>query len=298
MASLAIIIPYYKLSLFEATLTTLANQTNTNFNVYIGDDASPEDPTTMISSFSDRLNMTYVRFDTNLGGTSLVKQWERCIALKQDEPWMTILGDDDYYSPNVVARFYEELEVFEAKSHVVRFATQTKFVEDKTITIPYTHPIWETAVDSYYRKFKGKTRSSLSEYFFKSSVYLKHGFTAYPLAWYSDDKAWLDFTEGLPIYTINDAAIIISVSKISLTGMKNNRLDKLKAQQLFLKSLIINPNYNLDKVKRFDFVRAFEAVSKTLGIFTFKEQRLVMHQFFMYFGWLSLLKFIKRQWFF
>ena len=67
---------------------------------------------------------------------------------------------------------------------------------------------------------------------------------------------------------------------------------------LFLKSLIINPNYNLDKVKRFDFVRAFEAVSKTLGIFTFKEQRLVMHQFFMYFGWLSLLKFIKRQWFF
>jgi len=294
MTALAIIIPYYKLSWFEDTLTALANQTNTNFNVYVGDDASPEDPSAIIRSFSDRLNITYVRFDTNLGGTSLVKQWERCIALKQDEPWMTILGDDDYYSPNVVGCFYEQMEVFETKSHVVRFATQTKYIEDKTITTAFTHPVWETALDSYYRKFKGKTRSSLSEYFFKSSVYLKHGFTAYPLAWHSDDRAWLDFSAGLPIYTINDATIVIAVSKQSLTGKQGNRHDKFMAQQLFLKSLIIKKSYDLDRVKRFDFLRAFEAVSKTLGAFRVKEQFFVGWQFFIHFGWLSLMKFIKR----
>ena len=291
---IAIIIPYYKLESFENLLKSLITQTNKNFNVYIGDDASPEDPSAIIRSFSDRLNITYVRFDKNLGSTSLVKQWERCIALKQDEPWMTILGDDDYYEPNVVACFYDQLEVFETKSHVVRFATQTKYIEDRTITTAFTHPIWETAVDSYYRKFKGKTRSSLSEYFFKSNVYLKYGFTDYPLAWYSDDKAWLDFSDGLPIYTINDATIVIAVSKQSLTGKKDNREDKLKAQQLFLKSLISQRNYDLDKVKRFDFVRAFEAVSKSLGVFRVKEQFFVGWHFFIHFGWLSLIKFIKR----
>lgn len=39
---LAIIIPYYKLRFFEATLESLANQTDKRFKVYIGDDASPE----------------------------------------------------------------------------------------------------------------------------------------------------------------------------------------------------------------------------------------------------------------
>lgn len=40
---LAIIIPYYKFTFFEATLQSLANQTDQRFKVYIGDDASLED---------------------------------------------------------------------------------------------------------------------------------------------------------------------------------------------------------------------------------------------------------------
>ena len=41
---LAIIIPYFKLLFFEETLQSLAIQTDKRFKVYIGDDASPEDP--------------------------------------------------------------------------------------------------------------------------------------------------------------------------------------------------------------------------------------------------------------
>lgn len=40
---LAIVIPYYKLTFFEETLQSLANQSDKRFKVYIGDDASPED---------------------------------------------------------------------------------------------------------------------------------------------------------------------------------------------------------------------------------------------------------------
>ena len=41
---LAIVIPYYKLTFFEATLQSLADQTDKRFMVYIGDDASLESP--------------------------------------------------------------------------------------------------------------------------------------------------------------------------------------------------------------------------------------------------------------
>lgn len=48
---LAIIIPYYKLIFFEATLQSLVNQTDQRFRVYIGDDASPEDCTFLLGKY-------------------------------------------------------------------------------------------------------------------------------------------------------------------------------------------------------------------------------------------------------
>ncbi len=48
---LAIVIPYYKLTFLEATLLSLANQTDQRFKVYIGDDASPEDCTPLLEKY-------------------------------------------------------------------------------------------------------------------------------------------------------------------------------------------------------------------------------------------------------
>ena len=38
---LAVVIPYYKIDYFEETLISLKNQTNRNFNIYVGNDCSP-----------------------------------------------------------------------------------------------------------------------------------------------------------------------------------------------------------------------------------------------------------------
>lgn len=95
---LAIVIPYYKIPFFEETLRSLANQTDKRFTVYIGDDASPDDPTELLQQFSDQFSWQYHRFETNMGGTSLVRQWDRCTDLINDEEWLMILGDDDVLS--------------------------------------------------------------------------------------------------------------------------------------------------------------------------------------------------------
>ena len=90
---LAIVIPYYKLTFFEATLQSLADQTDKRFMVYIGDDASLESPDDLLEKYQQKFDFEYYRFEENLGGTSLVKQWERCIAMTKDEEWVMILGD-------------------------------------------------------------------------------------------------------------------------------------------------------------------------------------------------------------
>ena len=56
---LAIVIPYFKLAFFEETLQSLAIQTDKRFKVYIGDDASPENPTSLISRYKGQFEFIY-----------------------------------------------------------------------------------------------------------------------------------------------------------------------------------------------------------------------------------------------
>jgi hypothetical protein len=49
----------------------------------------------------------YHRFEQNLGGISLVQQWERCIALSGRRTVDNDFGDDDVLGKNVVKSFYE-----------------------------------------------------------------------------------------------------------------------------------------------------------------------------------------------
>ena len=189
---LAIIIPYYKLAFFEATLQSLVAQTCQDFKVYIGDDASPEDPKVLLEQFQGKFDFLYHRFEENLGSTSLTQQWERCIALSDNEPWLMILGDDDVLGENVVEEFYRNLpEIEEIGCNVVRFATQKLNEFGECISEIYLHPKVEKASDFFLRK----TRSSLSEYIFRKVNVVKIGFRDFALGWYSDVMAVLEFSD-------------------------------------------------------------------------------------------------------
>lgn len=224
---LAIVLPYYKFTFFEETLQSLASQTDKRFKVYIGDDASIENPNVLLAKFQRKFDFVYHRFETNLGGTSLTQQWERCIALSEKEHWLMILGDDDVLGKNVVAEFYKNLpEIEEIGSNVVRFTTQVIDGDGKAISGFFEHPKLEKATDSFWRKFKGETRSSLSEYFFRKSKVEKKGFRNLPLAWYSDDLAILEFSEFGLIYSITEEMIFIRYTDLSLSGNEFNKESK------------------------------------------------------------------------
>ena len=124
MSPVAIVIPYYKFKFFRENLESLANQTDKRFHVYIGNDASLENPEDLLKEFEGKFKFTYKKFDQNLGGTSLTKQWDRCISMMEDEEWLMILGDDDYLEPNVVEEFYKKIEDINENYSVVRFSLE------------------------------------------------------------------------------------------------------------------------------------------------------------------------------
>lgn len=235
---LAIVIPYYNIKFFESTLESLCNQTDHRFKVYIGNDASPETPLTLINQYKDRLKISYKDFKSNLGNISLVKHWDRCINLINDEGWIMILGDDDILGKNVVEEFYKCMECFNGNSNIIRFASQIIDDQDNLSSIVFQHPEWEIPLDSYLRKVKGTSRSSLSEYIFSKKSYIQYKFHHYPLAWHSDDRAWFEFSLGKKIFTINNAVVLIRISNNSISGRIDNIGIKNKATLSFYKFLI------------------------------------------------------------
>ena len=80
-STLAIVIPAYKPAFLADTLRSISAQTDRDFVLYIGDDASPWDVAGEIAPFRSRMPIVYRRFDVNLGGRDLVGQWERCIGM-------------------------------------------------------------------------------------------------------------------------------------------------------------------------------------------------------------------------
>lgn len=232
---LAIIIPYYKLTFFEETLQSLVNQTDERFKVYIGNDASPEDPSYLLEKYNNRFDFIYHRFESNLGGTSLVKQWERCIALSGNQEWIMILGDDDVLDKNYISEFYRNINKIDETYNVVRFASCNIGEKGERISEVFKSPIVESSIDFFFKE----RRSSLSEYVFNKEKLLTVGLKKFPLAWCTDILAVLEVSDFENVYSINDSIVYIRISEISISGNKKNKLLKAKASVDFLCYLII-----------------------------------------------------------
>ncbi|SFS78568.1 glycosyltransferase family A protein [Lutibacter maritimus] len=291
---LAIVIPFFKLIYFNDTLKSLANQTDKRFKVYIGDDASPENPLDLLEHYKGTFDFEYKRFETNLGGLSLTKQWERCIEMIDNEEWIMLLGDDDYLDENVVASWYYNFKNFESKTSVVRFATIVVNEKTNRISKIHKHPIWESSIDSFWRRYEGKTRSTLSEYIFSKNKYLEFGFRNYPLAWHSDDMAWLVFTNAGNIFTINESVVFYRFSEISLSGKKMNQNLKDKASYLFYKDIIEQFLTEFDLNKKLDLILEYEITIKKINILSNNDWYYILKLYMKYFKLIPFLKFVRR----
>lgn len=220
---LAIVIPYYKFTFFEAALESLASQTSKKFKVYIGDDASPENPSFLLEKYSGRFDFVYHRFEMNLGALSLTQQWHRCISLIQEEEWLMVLGDDDVLQDDFVISFYENLKEIEVlKINVIRYPTVVINEKGKEISKIHTHPELESSTDFLMRKLKGGTRSSLSEFVFRRKVFDKVKFKDLPLAWHSDYLAVLEVSNFSTLFTINNSLVYFRHSGLNITSKNDN----------------------------------------------------------------------------
>lgn len=205
---LAIVIPAYKATFLSVALESIAAQTCKDFTLYIGDDSSPNQLEDIVNQYKNKVNLVYKRFESNLGGTDLVAQWERCIAMTQGEPYIWLFSDDDVMEPRCVEVFYKHLELTEEKYDLYHF--NVRIINDKG-EVTRTHQSYPQALQNfeYYKgKMKAKYVSLVVENIFSRSVYERHGgFKNFDLAWGSDTATWVLFSERTGFYTMDGAYV-------------------------------------------------------------------------------------------
>jgi len=201
---LAIIVPAYRARHLGRTLESLAQQTDVRFRVYVADDGSPEDIAGIVAPFRERLALVYHRFPDNCGGSSLVGHWHRSIALSR-EPWVWLFADDDEMEPGCVAAFHAARA--EARGRAVDlFRFNLDLIDDagRVYRRPTPHPDYEDAmaaataiVGEHQREWR------VSNHVFARDIYeARGGFPEFPLAFFSDYAAWIEFATPRGVRTI------------------------------------------------------------------------------------------------
>lgn len=235
---LAIVIPAYKALFFREVLDSIAQQDNQDFTVYVGDDASPDDLQSIVELYKERLDIHYVRFQENMGGSNLVAHWERCISLSS-EPLVWLFSDDDLMPSDAVSRILKAVDWYGSDDFFGRFPLSVINAQGEVLF--NNPPLSSDRISGYaflLDKLFGKISSAACEYVFSRRIWLESGgFVQFPLAWCSDDATWAKFgtyssgiipLHGLPVCWRNAEGENISNST------KYDK-QKLEATELFLR---------------------------------------------------------------
>jgi glycosyltransferase involved in cell wall biosynthesis len=232
---LAIVIPAYKSNYFDKTLQSIANQTNKNFVLYIGNDAGDRELQNIVIKYEDQVKIVYKEFRNNLGKESLVKQWNRCVDLVKEEKFVWFFSDDDIMEPNCVDKFYEELAQTKELYDVYRFNTRSIGPTDEIIFENHEHPEIETSNEFARMRLIGERLSAACEYIFKLNAFREiGGFIDFPKAWCSDDATWIKLASLTGIKKIHGAKVNWRTSNESISGSKDYKKSKIIALRSFL----------------------------------------------------------------
>ncbi|GEM_PF-429770 len=238
--SLAIVIPFYKISFFEETLNALVRQSNSNFNIYIGDDASNFSPCKLIERYRNVLNIKYIRFEENLGLKNLVAQWHRCLEMVNREEWVWILPDDDVPSDNVVEEFYKGLSIFEIYNvKIFRFPLSIINKEGKvTHNFKFETFQIETNISFYEKIVRSKVMATIGDNIFHKDSLLQSGkIIDFPKAWGSDHATILSTSQNGTIYPLNNAHLYFRMSGENISSDITDGLVKIESRIQFAKWL-------------------------------------------------------------
>jgi glycosyltransferase involved in cell wall biosynthesis len=230
------VLPAYKANYLKEALDSILNQTYSEFELIIVNDASPENVEGIVKSYDDK-RIQYYRNEQNLGGKDLVAQWNHSISFAKGE-YLILASDDDIYMPDYLEKMdalvnkYPEVNVF--RPRVKRVDNSGKILHIDGYQGEYLTQL--EYVHAWTRQWLG---SGIPFFVFRRQALLDiGGFVNYPLAWFSDDATVLKLAEKGVVIHNRDTLFAFRYSSENISTVQNSKKSlgaKLRATQMYYK---------------------------------------------------------------
>jgi hypothetical protein len=260
---LAVVIPAFKPNFLAKALACLVRQTDQRFNLYVCDDASPEDIRGIAQSALGARPYLYKRFESNLGGVSLAKHWNRCVALS-NEPWVWLFSDDDLMDDNCVEAIHKFLETEGESADLLRFDGWRVDEHDKTIEPLAFDSDRESWLEFAYAYLMDWRRPYMQRLVFRrSALDQAGGFLDLPRCLETDSATIIALGRHRPIRRIPGASVFWRHSRHNISPDQSfrTREERLRAACLllhWLQSLLQSPREHLFEDDDAAFQRAMD----------------------------------------
>ncbi len=177
------IIPAYKGAYLAAAIKSILEQSYTDIELIIVNDKSPEDLDSVVASFNDP-RIRYYKNETNLGGKSLVCQWNYCITLARGE-YLVMAADDDIYAPEFAK---ECVALFEKYPMIDLVRSRVKVIDERgaLLAIDTIMPEYTNKYQYAYYWLTGQAITCMGNFMFRTAKIQEKAFMDFPCAFGTD----------------------------------------------------------------------------------------------------------------
>lgn len=246
MIKFSICIPAYKSRFLKKCITSILQQTVTDFELIILNDCSPEPIEAIVQQFEDNRIHYYVN-EVNIGGIRLVENWNKCLQLAKGE-YIMIMGDDDELEPDYLEEFAQLIERY---PHLHVYHCRSKIIDEtgNTLMLTPSSPAYETVYDSIWHRLAQYRSNYISDYVYRTSALKEQGgFYMLPLAWGSDDITAFIATGEKGIAHSNKPVFKYRSNSLSITSSGNNayKMEANLGYERWLATFLASPPTNSD----------------------------------------------------
>ena len=219
-------IPAYKATYLGEAIESALQQEYTKIEIIIVDDHSPFHLEQIVKKYKDPRIRFYIN-EYNLGQSSIVHNWNKCLSLANGE-YFVLLCDDDILLPNFVSELLKLAEKYPTCN--VFHARKINLHKDLNKT---ESPIWPEFEDaeSFLRNRLAKHRHhTITEFLYRTSAIQDKKYVVFPKGFYSDNASIISFSQNGGIASSKDCLAIFRYSEehISTNSSSENCIGKTK----------------------------------------------------------------------
>lgn len=223
------VMPAYKGLWIRKAIDSILAQTYQNIELIIVDDVSPEDLYSIVSSYEDG-RIRYHRNSENLGGTSLIRQWEHSLTFAKGE-YVVMAADDDVYHPQFTEQAINMVIKY-PKCDIVRSRVAQIDEQGALVGIDQAFPAYMSQIEYAFRYRDGSAFICMGNFLFRTEALRRKGFVDFPCALCSDIATSIDLARN-GMANVDRMLFYFRQSDVHLSGSTVRNREKMEAITLF-----------------------------------------------------------------